>query len=811
MNPRSQLAVAATGVTLLSATSLHAVFVDTAWVAPVVGAVLAVLVGAEVGSRLGQHLVARPLWRFLGSALTATFFLTAVYAHEGAVFGFIPRGHTWHLLNAMRHKAFTEIHDLPTPAPTYKAIMMITAAGVAMVAIAVDQLSVRAPLIGLPLLALYSVPEWLARHGTGWIPLALGGSGYVALLIREGRDRTSRWGRTVTGASALGHDRSAATAMSQAGWRIGAVALAVALVVPPLIPDLGHFNLAKGGGVASNATVHYDSVSQLGGDLHQGATIAQYTYRASDSSGHYLRTTTLDKFTGKEFVSLPRTADEGVDATSDTLVVQGANAAIPTTGLTTDVAINKQLGDKLLPIPEGTDKLAGLQGTWWYQQSSETVFGPNGTGTSNQRFTATSRALAPAPADLQQSTAVTTKDPDYRALAPDLSLPQLPAVVKQKAAAVTKGLTTPYEKAVALQNYFLSPTNFSYSLNGPPGTGSAALVAFLTTHRSGYCQQFADAMVLMARTLKIPARVALGFTTGTTTGTGVYSVNNHDAHAWPELFFKGVGWLRFEPTPRGDGTTAPASYSNLSVSTIQALTNEAASTGSGTKVDPVIKPGIHTPNSGGSSGSSGNNTFSLPVSGQTLATIVLVLVLILFVVAFPVLRSTTRSHRLRAAGDARTVALLAWRETMRDAYDLGHSSSVADSPRQAARRLTESAGLTGSAAASLERLARAVEKARYAPLAGDSAGLLDAAAAVRVAMYANAARRTRLRAKTLPPSMVASMGDGWSRGAAGLSRWTGRAVARVTGWGNRLLRRPSVLVASQQAKAEERPKVGVGR
>ena len=132
MNPRTQLAVAATGVTLLSTTSLHAVFVDTGLGrARSSGVVLAVLAGAEIGSRLGQHLVARPVWRFVGSALAAIFFITAVYAHEGAIFGFIPRGHTWHLLNAMRHKAFTEIHNLPTPAPTYRAIMMVTAFGVA--------------------------------------------------------------------------------------------------------------------------------------------------------------------------------------------------------------------------------------------------------------------------------------------------------------------------------------------------------------------------------------------------------------------------------------------------------------------------------------------------------------------------------------------------------------------------------------------------------------------------------------------------------------------------------------------------------
>ena len=144
-----------------------------------------------------------------------------------------------------------------------------------------------------------------------------------------------------------------------------------------------------------------------------------------------------------------------------------------------------------------------------------------------------------------------------------------------------------------------------------------------------------------------------------------------------------------------------------------------------------------------------------------------------------------------------------------DAYDLGHPSSVADSPRQAARRLTESASLTGSAAASLERLARAVEKARYAPLAGESAGLLDAAESVNVAMYANASRRTRLRAKTLPPSTMASLADGWSRRMASVSRVSSSVLSRISGWGNRLLRRRAASPVVPQV--DERPRVGAGR
>ena len=143
------------------------------------------------------------------------------------------------------------------------------------------------------------------------------------------------------------------------------------------------------------------------------------------------------------------------------------------------------------------------------------MFGPSQHSTISQRYTAASKTLAPQPIDLQKSAKLTTKDAEYAAVADQLTLPKsLPAVVKQKALAVTKGLTTQYEKAVAIENFFLDTNRFKYSVNGPPGSGFAALAAFLTTHPSGYCQQFADTMALMARAVGIPSRVAIGFTTG---------------------------------------------------------------------------------------------------------------------------------------------------------------------------------------------------------------------------------------------------------------------------------------------------------
>ena len=547
--------------------------------------------------------------------------------------------------------------------------------------------------------------------------------------------------------------------------------------------------------------------------MQQGAAVPQYSYRASDAEGHYLRLATLDRFDKNRFLSSPLVPDPGVDPTSATLTLGGVNPSVASLTLSTVVTISSQLGNKTLPIPTTTTRLDGLEGPWFYQQSSASVFSAGKDGTRDQHFTATSKVLTPQPSQLQASKPVTAADADYASVAADLAVPAgLPAVVKDKALTLTKSDSTPYEKAVELQNWFLDPQKFSYSLTGPGGGGYQPLVAFLTTHRSGYCQQFAAAMAIMARTLKIPARVATGFTTGVHSGnSGTYQVDSHDAHAWPELYFEGIGWLRFEPTPRGDNQTDPPSYSDLAVSDIKAMAQATATSTAGPR-DPVAPKPVPTRAAGAATSTGGHTSHgsSLPIRGRPLASVLVLVALLLLILALPLLRGAARRRRLRATRDPRAVALLAWRETMRDAYDLGHPPLATDSPRQAARRLTQSAGLTGTAAAALERLARAVERARYAPQPGDPSGLLDAATTVSGAMYAGAPQRVRMRAKMLPPTSTREAADGLARSLARLSAWAGRRLGRPVSYGNRLLRRPARGASAQPEPSEDRKPAGVG-
>ena len=114
------------------------------------------------------------------------------------------------------------------------------------------------------------------------------------------------------------------------------------------------------------------------------------------------------------------------------------------------------------------------------------------------------------------------------------------------AQALTASANTPFEKARALQDYFR--TNFTYDLAVPAPQQPKNLTDFVLNSRRGYCEQFSTSFAAMARSIGIPARVAVGFTPGELT-EGTFHVAGRNAHAWPEVYLDGFGWVPFEPTP----------------------------------------------------------------------------------------------------------------------------------------------------------------------------------------------------------------------------------------------------------------------
>ena len=139
------------------------------------------------------------------------------------------------------------------------------------------------------------------------------------------------------------------------------------------------------------------------------------------------------------------------------------------------------------------------------------------------------------------------------------------------AARVTRGARTPYEAVLALEAWFRTRGGFRYD-ETPPRLKRSPLVGFVTRTKAGYCQHFAGAMAAMARMLGIPARIAVGFTSGEKRADNTWLVTDHEAHAWVEVWFPGQGWIPFDPTPgRGTfgGAYSFASDSNAAVAALR--------------------------------------------------------------------------------------------------------------------------------------------------------------------------------------------------------------------------------------------------
>ncbi|MFD0696906.1 DUF4129 domain-containing transglutaminase family protein [Paenibacillus sp. GCM10027628] len=153
-----------------------------------------------------------------------------------------------------------------------------------------------------------------------------------------------------------------------------------------------------------------------------------------------------------------------------------------------------------------------------------------------------------------------------------LQLPDtLPRTVRGLAEQVTAAATSPYAKAVAVEQYLRS--NYTYSLEKPthPTRNEDFVSHFLFVDRTGYCDHFSTSMVVMLRSVGVPARWVKGFAPGTQQAVGEdrmkeVIVRNQDAHSWVEVYFPSAGWVPFEPTPGFTGMDGEHARSPVTIS-----------------------------------------------------------------------------------------------------------------------------------------------------------------------------------------------------------------------------------------------------
>ncbi len=212
--------------------------------------------------------------------------------------------------------------------------------------------------------------------------------------------------------------------------------------------------------------------------------------------------------------------------------------------------------------------------------------------------------------------------------------------------------TDPYAIALKVQDYLRS--NYSYSLTPPHGSDLSPYAAFLFQTKTGYCQQFAGAMAVLMRFNGVPARVAVGFAPGKRDQTGTFVVMRTDAHAWVEVYFPGVGWVPFDPTP-GSTVPSPGAW-YVNPTSDPSASGSPGTTGATAGSSPNAQgPGKNRGARGAGAGAAAAATRSW-TAGLLLPCAVLVAVL----VAWPAGRVATRRRGLRRGGwDARLRAALA--------------------------------------------------------------------------------------------------------------------------------------------------------
>jgi transglutaminase-like putative cysteine protease len=224
-------------------------------------------------------------------------------------------------------------------------------------------------------------------------------------------------------------------------------------------------------------------------------------------------------------------------------------ASVPAAGgptFTVSVTVGN-LSSRLLPVPPATTAVSGATlGSVGAVAGAPSTAGLHYTATATVPETNIGNGGGSGPSPSADAGA-------------DTQLPALPPGIAALARSITASVSTPLDKAEALTNWFRSKL-FHYSLK-PTG---ASLITFLTTSRTGSCEQFAGAYAVLARSIGLPSRVAIGFTTGVREPAGPTVVRGIDAHAWPQVFLDG-NWISFEPTPeQPSGELSPPGVIGLS-------------------------------------------------------------------------------------------------------------------------------------------------------------------------------------------------------------------------------------------------------
>jgi transglutaminase-like putative cysteine protease len=454
-----------------------------------------------------------------------------------------PTMDTWNVAWADLSLVRAQFRDAVAPVAYVGGWGLLAGIGTGFVVLAGDTFAFRAHARGEALvpgavLFVFVAALGADRHRIG-LTLGLVAAGFLAAALL--RVRFAPTPRTV-----LGRTRSPLSLTLPAAAAAGTAVVLGAWVIGPQLPGAGADALvdtsSRGGGVTEVLSPLVDIRSRL----VRRATTEMFV--VDSTAPAYWRATALPEFDGNTWGLPDRSIEEVGGAT--------LSEAAPGSSENRQVIVISALEGALVPAAAEPVAASG-EGLRWNDETA-TLVRVDRPLERGDRFEVVS-AMPTFSADvLRSSTSVSPPDPIYTELPEDF-----PTSIGNAAESVTAEAPSTYDAMLRLQNWFQQ--EFQYNVEVPEGHGNSAIEAFLR-QRIGYCEQFAGTFAAMARSLGVPARVAVGFTPGLAQEDGTRSVLGKNAHAWPEVWFDEVGWVPFEPTP---GRGAPGSEDHTGLAPAQ--------------------------------------------------------------------------------------------------------------------------------------------------------------------------------------------------------------------------------------------------
>lgn len=686
------------------------------------------------------------------SGVALIWYLTLVFESRSVVYG-LPTGRALAgLLSSLGRVAQqSQVDYAPVPVrPGYMILVVVGMWGAATFA-EVASFGWRRPMVAsLPGMVLFALALIFGTQTGAFFFVALWLAALLTYWALASSHLLRSWGSWVSPWNDEREDGGPPSITGTIARRMGASCVAAALIAPVLLPSFGEglsWRSGSGGtgtggsGVAEGGVI--DHLVSMKPKLVSRNPVALFSVRSTEPS--YWRLITLANFDGVSWQPL-RFNGTDVDSGGFEEVLD-----VPPEGRRVTQTFTIQgLGGQLLPaapqpvaIPsdEAIYDETRVDPTSGYLQLYDNL-GPG------MNYSVVSSTPDVNYKELRRARAFEHPLEDYSQLPPDLDVERIRGIARNW----TADADTPLDELLALQDTL---RGFSYNLYVDDKASSDYLTRFLTRTREGYCQQFATAFAMLARTLGYATRVSVGFLPGARSPSdpSEFTVLGTDAHAWPEVYFEDHGWIAFEPTPRDDGESLPPAYTDppLPSGGIAGLPGGSGPTANNNNplprgVSPARRgeAGLSIPDQAALEGTPGQFRWE-----RTFTRIALVVLAAgaLFLIAVPLLKLARVRRRYRSASGPIELASAAFAEFEEEAAELASPRLRAESAPAYARRVAAQRQVPERDALKLARIYEEAEYASSGVRPHDAVEARTLARRLRAGLWANSSwwdRATRL-------------------------------------------------------------------